>query len=151
MDPLSVSAGIVGILTAAAAITNFIGGLLNSTKGAPESIRHVLTEVTGISTCLGELQAFLLGTREVPRSRATMVMVEQVVVTLTGCVTTFSDLEKILEPLKTSRPLRVMDRVIWGLKEESIARILGRLEVTKSSLNLMMTTLTWYTHIFNVS
>ncbi|MCJ1250843.1 hypothetical protein MMC30_008071 [Trapelia coarctata] len=149
MDPLSVSAGIVGILTAAAAITNFIGGLLNSANGAPQSIRHVLTEVTGISTCLSELQAFLLGTREVPRSRSTMLMVEQIIVTLTGCVTAFSDLEKTLEPLKTSQPLRILDRIRWGLREEkSIGRILARLQVTKTSLNLMLTTLTWYIRIF---
>lgn len=143
MDPLSISAGIVGLLTAAAGITNVVGGLINSANGAPDSVRHVLTEVTGISTCLDKLQAFLLGTREVPRSRATMLMVEQVVVTLTGCITAFSDLEKTLDPLKSSQPIRVMDRMRWALKEQSIGRILGRLQVTKASLNLMLTTLTW--------
>jgi len=143
MDPLSVSAAVVGILTAAASITNCIGGLLNSTNGAPESVRHVQTEVGGIGTCLDELRAFLLGPRDTPRSRTTMLMVEQVIVTLTECVTAFSDLEKILEPFKTGQPIRIIERVKWARKKPSLGRIFRRLQVTKLSLNLMLTTLTW--------
>ena len=116
---------------------------MSGVNGAPESVQYVLSEVAGIDACIGQLQAFLLGTREVPRSRASMLMVEQVVVTLTGCVTAFLDLQRTLTPMKASQSLRVMDKVRWAMKEQSLGKILGRLQTAKASLNLMLTTLTW--------
>ncbi|MCJ1236248.1 hypothetical protein MMC14_004226 [Varicellaria rhodocarpa] len=68
-------------------------------------------------------------------------MVEQIVVTLTGCVVAFSELEKTLDSLRTNLPIRGVDRIKWAMKEPTISKMLLRLQSFKSSLSLMLTTL----------
>ena len=144
MDPLSVSASVVGILGAAANVTKILTKLILSAKAAPKSAQNVLMEVTDITACLTQLQSFLLGTTPANRSRTTLIMVEQLVVTLTSCVLVFSELEEMLDSLKTDLPLRSIDRLRWARKENAIARIFVRLQGSKGTLNLLITTLTWY-------
>ena len=143
MDPLSIAASVVGLLAAANSVTMFLGRLVNDTAGAPELARHVMTEVYGIGSCLGGLKPFLLGTKAASTSRTAMIMLEQVIVTLTECMTAFSDLEKALEPLKSPQPNTVMERIRWARKDPILRRILSRLQTSKISLNLMLTMLSW--------
>ncbi|MCJ1438151.1 hypothetical protein MMC27_007538 [Xylographa pallens] len=147
MDPLSVSVSIVGLLTAAASVTAFLQNFVHGVGDAPKLARTIIAEVTGIGTCLAQLQSFLVGIREVSSSRTSIVMVEQVLVTLTACVTNFSDLEKVLDTLKGNHPdgpSGAMDRIRWTMKEQTISSILSRLQMSKSSLNLMLTTLSCF-------
>ena len=144
MDPLSVAASVVGLLGAAAKISTLLTTFIYGTKDAPNIANGVLQEVSDISSCLAQLQGFLLGTRVGSRSRTALIMVEQVVVTLTACVITFSELEKILDPLKDQTPRKMGSRIAWMRKEPALARLCLRLNSSKTSLNLMLTTLTWY-------
>lgn len=145
MDPLSVAASVVGLLSVAAKIFHQLRTLWTGASGAPKSAQEVLLEVSTISVCLSQMQSFLLGTAEISRSRTSILMVEQVLVCLTDCVSTFSELEKILDNLgATQQPMRKVDQFRWALKESVISKILGRLQAAKLSLNLMLTTLTWY-------
>ena len=143
MDPLSVSASVVGLLAAVGSITAFLRRLVNNTSDAPESARHVLAEVYGIGSCLAGLKPFLQGTKTASTSRTSMIMLDHVIVTLTECMTTFSDLEKALESLKSTQPNTVVKRVRWAMKDQTLRRILSRLQTSKLSLNLMLTMLSW--------
>ena len=143
MDPLSVSAAIIGLLSAAAKVTMLLVTLVNSAKEAPQSVQSVLTEVSDISACLGQLQVFLTGMKPASRCRASLIMVEQVVVILAGCVSTFSELEAVTERLKTDLPLRALEKLKWARREGDISKILRRLQASKSSLNLILAVLTW--------
>ena len=143
MDPLSASASLVGLLTAAAQVTKLLTSLIQDAKEAPDSCRSVLREVTGISICLHQLQGFLIGAQEAPRSRTSLILVEQALVVLSDCVLTFSDLEQNLESLKTENPMGVLDRLKWLNKEPLINKLISRLQASKASLNLILTTLTW--------
>ena len=143
MDPLSISASIVGLLTASAQVSALLTSLVASAKDAPSSAQAVLMEVNDIGLCLKQLQGFLLGTQEASRSRRSLIMIEQVIIVLTDCVSAFSKLEQILEMLKTDPPVRVLDKVKWALKERVIGTLLLRLQASKMSLGLMLTTLTW--------
>lgn len=143
MDPLSVSASITGLLSVAAKVTMLLVTLVNSAKGAPQLVQSVLTEVSDINACLGQLQAFLTGIRSTSRSRASLIMVEQVVVILAGCVSTFSELEAVTEKLKTDLPVRALEKLKWARREGDISKILGRLQASKSSLNIILAVLTW--------
>ncbi len=143
MDPLSISAAIVGLLTAAAKVTTFLTSWGQSSLRAPKLAENVLAEVSDIAGCLRQLQTYVQGTRAVPRSRASLLMVEQVVVTLTGYVSNFSELEEILDRLAPGKTNDVIDRLKWASKAESIAKVLQRLQSSKASLNLMLSTLTW--------
>ncbi|MCJ1483997.1 hypothetical protein MMC06_004165 [Schaereria dolodes] len=106
MDPLSVSTSIAGLLTVAAAITN----LLSSTFDMPRFAQGVLHQVAEIAACLHQLQLFLQGVNTASQSRTSLIMVNHVVVTLTGYVITFSILERTLSKLKSNQPRTVVDR-----------------------------------------
>lgn len=142
MDPLSVAASVVGLLGATAKVSSVLTTFVRGTKDAPKLANDVLQEVSDISACLAQLQAFLLGTRAGSRSRTALIMVEQVVVTLTACVMTFSELEETVESLNDGTPTRIGSRIAWMKKEPVLARLCLRLNSSKQSLILMLTTLT---------
>lgn len=99
MDPLSVAAAVVGLLGATATVKTILTNIIHATNYAPKLANGVLQEVSDINACLTQLQVFLLGTRIGTRSRTALIMLEQVVATLTACVMTMSELEEILESL----------------------------------------------------
>lgn len=90
-----------------------------------------------------QLQQFLLGTRRAPRSRTSLILVDQVITTLAACVTTFSELDTFAEALQSESDLNLLDRLRWVSKESELKAILMRIESHKGSLNLMLMILTW--------
>lgn len=141
MDPLSVAASVVGLLSAAAKISSALVTFTKNAKAAPKQAQSVLIEVNDISGILHYVQSFLIGQVAASKSRASMLLVEQVLVTLTGCVITFSELEEILTDLKTDGSMYTLDRIKWARKESKIAGIISRLQNHKTSLNLMLSIL----------
>ncbi|KAI3334274.1 Rho GTPase activation protein [Ustulina deusta] len=89
-----------------------------------------------------QLQQFLLGTRRAPRSRTSLILVDQVITTLAACVTTFSELDTFAEALQSESDLNLLDRLRWVSKESELKAILMRIESHKGSLNLMLMILT---------
>ncbi|KAL8781247.1 MAG: hypothetical protein Q9213_006100 [Squamulea squamosa] len=142
MDPLSISVSIIGLCCAAVQVNGLLKNFIDSSKDAPASARHTLTEVAGIYVCLNQLETFLSGRQQSLRSRRSLVMLEQVIIVFTDCVSIFSELEQILESMKTDGPMRVLDRVKWAVKERTISKLLTRLQTSKASLSLMLTILT---------
>ena len=144
MDPLSITASILGLLGAAQKVSSLLITLMNHVKEAPKQAEKVLLEVNDISACLAQLQNFLSESMTTPESQAKLLMVDQIIVTLTTCVMTFSELEEIATNLQANRPLRLSTKVRWAMKEQKISRLLLRLQSSKASLNLMLTILTWW-------
>lgn len=143
MDPISVAASIVGLLGAASTISSFLVTLIHTAKGAPKLAKSVLLEVNALSLCLTQLQDFLFKSRVYPRSQSRLVLVDQIVVTLTACIITFADLEKIASTTQENRPLFGSIKIRWALKEKTISRLLAQLQSSKTSLTLMLAILTW--------
>ena len=141
MDPLSVSASIIGVLGAAAKVSSVLMTFAQNTKAAPKLAQTVLADINGLSAVLSHLQTYLLGTRTPSKSRASLILVEQVIVTLTECVITFSELEDVLG---TSKDMGVLDRIKWAMRESKISEIQRRLQSDKSLLTLMLTILQWF-------
>jgi len=137
-DPSGVVAGVVGILSAAAQI--LLIRFTRSAHGAPKSAQSVPTEVTESSCILSQLQTYLLGKEAADSSRTALLQVDQVVAIVSGCVLSFSELERLLGGLKTD-DIRVIDRVRWARKESSIVDLLGRLQNHKTSLSCILTIL----------
>lgn len=147
MDPISaisVAASVVGLVGATVKVSTLLNDFIRDVKDVPVVAHGVLQEVADIAACLTQLQAFLDGTRVGTRSRTALIMVEQVVVTLTACVMTFSELEEILKNLSCDVPTQMTGRIAWMRKESVLKRLCQRLNSSKISLNLMLTTLTWY-------
>ncbi len=143
MDPLSISASIFGIITCGVQVSRWLKIFIDGVNDAPSSARRVLTELTGIHACMHQLQGFLLGDEEAAKNRRSLIMMDQVVVVFTDCVLAFSELEQTLASLQTGEHMRVIDKLKWSSKETTILRILARLQSSKTSLNLMLTILTW--------
>lgn len=142
-DPLSIAAGCIGVLTAAAQISSIVIKFTNEVKSAPEQARVILTEVSHISRVLIQLQSFLLRKNSVASSGAEFLHVDQVVTIVSACVMTFSDLQELLDDLK-SEDMTIIDRVKWSRKETLIGSLIQRLQTHKASLSLMLIIFNWY-------
>lgn len=143
MDPISITASFVGILGAAAKLCALLTKIVTDVNGAPKAAERVLMEVFDITTCLAQLQEYLLIPRAGSRSRKALIMVREVQATLANTVIVFSQLEQIVDSMKLDRPMGTTVRLEWALKENGINKLLYRLQSSKTSLNLILTTLSW--------
>ncbi|KAF5589555.1 nicotinamide mononucleotide permease [Fusarium pseudocircinatum] len=141
MDPLSVSASVVGLLGAGAKITSCLWTFSTNARDAPQLARHLVFEVADITAALGSLQAYVCGQAHAPGERGALILLEHVLTTLTGCVTTFSDLQSLMDQLNLSPDMGTIDKMKWARQESNIAAIVQRLQNHKSSLTLMLTVL----------
>ncbi|RKL36722.1 hypothetical protein BFJ72_g8271 [Fusarium proliferatum] len=141
MDPLSVSASVVGLLGAGAKITSCLWTFATNARDAPQLARHLVFEVADITAALGSLQAYVCGQAQAPGERGALILLEHVLTTLTGCVTTFSDLQSLMDQLNLSPDMGTIDKMKWARQESNISAIVQRLQNHKSSLTLMLTVL----------
>ncbi|KAI7762942.1 hypothetical protein LZL87_013433 [Fusarium oxysporum] len=141
MDPLSVSASVVGLLGAGAKITSCLWTFATNARDAPQLARHLVFEVADITAALGSLQAYVCGQAQAPGERGALILLEHVLTTLTGCVTTFSDLQSLMDQLNLSPDMGTIDKMKWARQESNITAIVQRLQNHKSSLTLMLTVL----------
>jgi hypothetical protein len=143
MDGLSVGASVAGLVQVASKVVQFISTM----SGASSTARNVLAEARSLQAILHQLQDFIIRFDQGLHDQRSMIYVNQLVTTLTGCVCAFNDLEKVLDSLNTSHDasalLRLWCSAKWALKDPDLSRILGDLQKHKSSLNLMLTIITW--------
>lgn len=142
MDPLSIAASIAGLSVATAQIVSTVRLIWTSVSDAPKCVQEVSAEVTGIRACLGQLQSFLGGLETIHHSRAALLMVDQVVVSLTECVLVASELQTILDKVRVES-ISIVSRVSIGWHEQEIKDVLTRLRASRSTLHLMVAILTW--------
>jgi hypothetical protein len=114
MDPLSVTMAIIGLLRAADQISSTLQPLIKKAANAPREIEEMKSSVDGIRTVLSQLQLMLIGKPQVGRNRTSLILVEQIVITLSACVTTFSDLDVFVESLGTDANMGLLDRLRWA-------------------------------------
>ena len=79
------------------------------------------------------------------KSQERLIMVEQLVVVLSNCVSIFSELEETLESLDLmgSTTISKIKIARWLHRQQSISTLLIRLQASKQSLTLIVTTLNW--------
>ena len=142
-DPLSVAAGVIGVVTAAVQVSKLLFDFTRRTKDAPKQATMVLAEVGDIHTIMAQLHPFVLGLEVPDQSRTCLIQVDSVIAILTGCVATFSELEELIDQLK-AKDLGFLDRTKWAAKESVIAALITRLQTHKLSLSLMLTILNGY-------
>ena len=97
MDPISVTASIVGLPGITYKMSSILSSFIESAKGAPKLAQSVLVEVNDVSACLSQLQSLILSKDKTQDSREDLLMVDQIVVALSNCVLVFSDLEDIVD------------------------------------------------------
>ena len=120
---------------------------IKKNRDAPASMATVAQEISDLSICVAQLQPFVNGFKHPTRSQKDAVSVEQVVVIMTSCVVSLSDVEKLLdsfdifhfrEPmLSTKAPW--LDRYRWSQKEPELVELMYRVQASRASLDLILT------------
>jgi hypothetical protein len=144
MDPLSVMASVVGLLSAAAEVSKILTSVASRLRDAPAQMHSTLSEVNSIRAALISLHKFLLRVADTPSPRAAYIELDQLIATLTDAVMTFSDLEALIKPLSLAQGsdnLQARVKLVW--RESSITATLRRLQDHKSSLSLMLNIIQW--------
>jgi len=147
MDPLSVTASIVGLLLAAGQVTSAIFTIKSILSQAPQT-DHLLSQVTQFETCLSAIQSFLYSINPASRQRMALIKVEHLVATLTHAVLTFSELEALVKKIIAGPRASVILYLNWTRKQNKLATIMLRLESHKSSLSLMLSIAQWWVSSF---
>ena len=127
MDGISVAASFVGLIAMAAKITLGLNDFITWVNEAPKIAGAVLREVADISACLGQVQSLLLGAGRMNASNQSLLMVDEVNVVLSNCVLIFSELEKLVEGLKSDRQTSIGYLRRWATIERTVAALLLRL------------------------
>lgn len=146
MDPLSVAASIIGLLGAGAKISSVLFSTLGTVRdlaNAQSLVQDLLSEIVGITTAIGHVQTYIDGRAQATSERSALVLLEHVLATLTGCVTTYSDLQAIVNDLNLGPDMGTLDKIRWTRHESKVATIVERLRNHKTSLTLMLTVLQW--------
>jgi len=140
-DPLSVAAGVVGLLSAAAKVSLMLTDIVSKARYAPRECQMVLTDVEDIRNVLIQLQLYTTGAKQASRSSRALIMVDQVAAALASSVLTFDELKLFVEGLQRDSSMGILDRLRWITKQKDIEDYQSRLGVHKSSLTLMLTIL----------
>lgn len=144
MDPLSVAASIAGLLIAGVEVSAAAERYLSA--GSPSVVQSIKSEIHDFTAVLSQIQPLLLGPTFPSTARSSMIDVDQVLITLTGCVCTFSELEKEVNAtgLGLKGKVGIRTRIKLAGASSTIAQLIQQLQNHKSSLLLMLSILTWY-------
>jgi len=144
MDPLSIGSAVVGIISASIRIGKPLYDLTVGLKDAPKSAVALQAELNDIRSALEQLQTYLVGVEKADMARRELLTIKNIIATLTGCVTTYSELEEIVRKCTNNKEISgVIKRAKWVLNEGKINMIVGKLQNHKASLTFMLTTLQW--------
>lgn len=145
MDPLSVTASIVGILAAAAKICESLYGTISTVKDAPLVLGVLYREVREFRAVLLILQTLLADLSSAPPHRTALVHIDHLIATFTECTLTFSELEVAITPYAAlraqKRPLQT--RLKWTRAENGCMKLVERLQRHKATISLMLNILQW--------
>jgi len=142
MDPLSVTASVVGLLTAAGKAYALLETIA-SIQNAPTTIRDVQRETRHTEIALRSLYRFLQQT-DPASERLSMIQVDELRVVLADAMLLFSSFESILERLARLGQFQVS--ISWIKYGKQLDDYLRKLERYKSSLTFMLSILQWYVY-----
>ena len=140
-DPLSVAAGVVGLLTAATQVSLTLTDVMSKTRHAPKECQRMCIDVEDIRNALLQLQLYTTGAKQAPRWNRSLIMVDQVAATLASCILTIDKLKMFVEGLQAESTMGILDRLRWDTKKGDLEDYQSRLGTHKSSLTLMLTIL----------
>ncbi|KAI0099904.1 Pleckstrin homology domain-containing protein [Nemania sp. FL0031] len=162
MDPLSVTASVAGLLTAAHEVAKLLGPYVSASRETPSIAAHVREEAESTRAVLIGLQTLTEGFPKKNPPGGALVGVDQVVAIMTGGVLLFAELEGAVQglvasPLPSSSDGGTLEKItaVWGIssrlplrarlqwarREESLKPLLERLQGFKVSITAVLTLL----------
>jgi hypothetical protein len=143
MDPLSVTASVVGIISASVKLIPQLYEIGSTIKDAPRLAQAAAAELHEITLILQQLQKYIDGYAQASTTRLSLITVEHITASLTGCVLTYSELDAALKSMHTDTGMKAWDRAKWYVKRDEINAIVGRLQGHKASFSLMLNIIQW--------
>ena len=136
-------ASVAGIFSATLKISSVASSLISRWKEAPTSIHGIVAEMSALAACLVQLKPYLQGIETASSSRTAAISVEQIVIVTSCCVLAVSELQKTLETLEPGKPTNKKIRLRWASQGRKIDTLRSRVQASTSSLNLILTVITW--------
>jgi hypothetical protein len=140
MDPLSVSASVVGLLMATAKVCTLLDNL-SSAYECPTTIQDSRTEVRHAELALKSLQRCLQRLDLVNPLRAALIQIDELRVVLSDAMLAFSEFENLLGGLNSMARMRVA--IAWGRFSKKIDEHRAKIQRYIASLNMMLGILQW--------
>ena len=141
MDGLPIASSVTGLLQASERVT----GLLSPEADAHGTSRDVLTAVRALQAIFRRLDGVITPPNQQTTAQKSRIQLCDLVIALTDCVNTFSDLEAKLKELGAGTngvTLTAWERVGDG----GVAAILRHLQVHEASLGLMLSIYSWFVY-----
>jgi hypothetical protein len=138
-DPLSIAAGVVGLLATAGKVCSLLSAFISSVADAPQLAHTALLKVNELSCTFDMVGILILKLDAVPSHRRDMIRLDHLVLVFTQCVLTLSKVESLLKRVMGS-PL---NRIRWNLAEKKIQHSVDILEKHQASMVLMLNVLQW--------
>ncbi|KAK3331567.1 hypothetical protein B0T19DRAFT_83146 [Cercophora scortea] len=145
MDPLSVTASVIGLLTAASKAYELLG-LIASVRNAPSTIVEARDEVKHVELALRALHRYLRRLDLARPRRKALIQVDDLIVTLADAMMGFSDFAKLLELLSGLTKLQVV--ISWPRYTTQMETHMSKMQRHKASLSVMLNIIQWYTNQF---
>ncbi|KAK8041982.1 Rho guanine nucleotide exchange factor scd1 [Apiospora rasikravindrae] len=133
MDPLSITASVAGLLTAAAKINSLLDAIA-SAKNAPKTIQNAQNEVRHVELTLRSLRRYLWQLELVDTRRRELICLDEVIVPLADAMLELSDFETRLNKLTNLTKHRAY--ISWGSYSKSVEEHLAR--ITRQTTSLIM-------------
>lgn len=143
MDPLSVTASVVGLLATTTKLVPQLYSLGTIIKDAPRLAQAAATELEAIAFVLTPLQTYIDGYAQASVARLSLITVEHITATLTGCVLTYSELDAVLKSMRSNTKMTAWDRTKWYVKSDEVQPLITRLQGHKASFTLMLNIVQW--------
>jgi len=122
MDPLSITAGVVGLVATATKISATLSEVCTSVSDAPESARAVLAAVETTRLSLNSIKHLFDTISTLPSERKALIRLDHIAVTCSQCVLTLSELESLVcgELVKNGPASSMLTRIKWTWNEKKV-------------------------------
>lgn len=140
---MEVAASVVGLLMASAKVSSVLQQFITGSANAPALALNIAHEINDFRFILSKLQRFILGSVALNPSRASLIHIDHLSLTLAGYTSTLSELEKAVDSLLLGK-MDFVNRMKWSWAERDLTHLVERLQQHKSSLTLVLTILAWY-------
>lgn len=146
-EPLSIGAGIAGLLSLSDKITTSISTFQDSVgRSAPESAHRLRHEICGLRVELSEVEGFLqTDSRQTEASNTRLIKVQDLLRVVTDCVLSLLALDILVQEL-VSGGYGILIRVRWAMKEKDVIAFTERLAQLKKALQTMTCLATQWVH-----
>ena len=136
-DPLSISASVVAVATAAIQLSATVYDFIRKVRNAPREMRQVASSMLMLGEIMKEIAAVLKKGGDVYQKS----LVDRVKAIVNMFENVHEEVKQILASRRTSKSRMVYSWVLWPLEARNLAELLGRVEALKSSTQLVLHTI----------